>query len=413
KFGKVMKNYQIIILILTIIFLDIKAQNSVYVNNNDVISYCYQPLISSLGLARINAINADGTNNRLILNASIGLCHQDWSPDTMKFAVVGYVDGGGTTWSIYTFNSNGTNFVRLTTTNNVWDSEPVWSSDMSKISFSRVYPNQNMKRELWLMNSDGSDQHYIGVEGWFARWSKDGAKFVYCSNKNNNNFDIYVCDTNGSNEQRLTNTAIDEMCPFYSPDGTEIAYTAGSSTNLNICEIYKMKSNGTNVRQLTNNNSFDYYPRWSPDGTMFAFVSDRHETDRHEIYIMDTSGANVQRVTYSPANVTAVNPVWRQGQTTPVKNINNIVPEECKLFQNYPNPFNPSTKIKFQIKEEGFVTLKVYDILGKEIATLVNDNLKAGEFEVSFSNNKLPNGVNFYKLETEKFQDTKRMLLIK
>jgi|WetSurMetagenome_2_1015567.scaffolds.fasta_scaffold02154_2 Tol biopolymer transport system component len=406
-----MKYCQIILLILSIIYQEVKAQNSAYVNNNDVISYCYQPLIPSLGLPRINAINVDGTNNRQIINPSIGLCHQDWSPDTMKFAAVGYVSSS--TWSIYTFNSNGTNFVRLTNTNNVFDTEPVWSDDMSKISFSRVYPNQNMKRELWLMNSDGSNQHYIGIEGWFAKWSKDGRKFVYCSNKNNNNFEIYICETNGTNEQRLTNTTVDEMCPMYSPDGTEIVYTAGSSTNLSICEIYKMNSNGTGIRQLTNNNSFDYYPRWSPDGTMFVFVSDRHETDKNEIYVMDTSGTNVQRVTYSPPNVTSVNPVWRQEKSTQINNLNNIVPENCKLFQNYPNPFNPSTKIKFQIKESGFVSLKIFDVLGKEIATLVNDKLKAGEFEVSFSSNKLTSSVNFYKLETGKFNDVKKMVMIK
>jgi Tol biopolymer transport system component len=406
-----MKTFQIILFILSLIYQEVKAQNAAYTNNNDVISYCYQPMIPSLGLSRIYAINFDGTNNRQLISTSIGLCHQDWSPDTMKFSAVGYVSSS--TWSIYTFNSNGTNFIRLTTANNVWDSEPVWSPDMNKISFSRVYPNQNMKKELWLMNSDGSNQHYIGIEGWFAKWSKDGAKFLYCSDKTNNNFDIYTCDTNGTNEQRLTYLTVDAMCPVYSPDGREIAYTAGSSNTLSICEIYKMNSNGTNVRQLTNNNSFDYYPRWSPDGTMFAFVSDRHESEKFEIYTMDTSGADVQRITYTPANVTAVNPVWRQGPITKIRNINNIVPDNCMLFQNYPNPFNPSTKIKFRIREAGFVTLKVYDILGKEIATLVNDKLKAGEFEVSFSGNKLASGINFYKLESGKFKVTKKLIYLK
>jgi hypothetical protein len=298
------------------------------------------------------------------------------------------------------------------------DSEPVWSSDMSKISFSRVYPNQNMKRELWLMNSDGSNQHYIGIEGWYAKWSKDGRKFLYCSKKTNNYFDIYTCDTNGTNEQRLTYLSVDAMCPAYSHDGKEIVYTAGSSSVLNICEIYKMKSDGTGIRKLTNNNSFDYYPRWSPDGTKFAFVSDRHEAGKFEVYIMDTSGVNVQRVTYSPVNITAINPVWRRGQTTPVKEFNNIVPEECKLFQNYPNPYNPSTNITFQINEPGYVSLKIYNILGKEISELVNCKLQSGKYKIPFSINLYANGgtssgIYFYTLKTNKFSDTKKMMILK
>jgi hypothetical protein len=93
-------------------------------------------------------------------------------------------------------------------------------------------------------------------------------------------------------------------------------------------------------------------------------------------------------------------------------------PNEYKLFQNYPNPFNPATKIKFQIKDSRFVTLKIYNILGKEIATLVNEKLNAGTYETQFSinsitNNQLSSGIYFYKLETESFSDVKRMVLIK
>ena len=180
-----------------------------------------------------------------------------------------------------------------------------------------------------------------------------------------------------------------------------------------------MNADGTGVRQLTDNNSFDYYPRWSPDGTMIAFVSDSHETNRNEIYIMDTSGANVQRVTYSPANVTAVNPVWRQGQTTGVRNINNIVPENCKLFQNYPNPFNPKTKIMFDVildsrfRGNDKVVLKAYDIMGREVQTLVNESLKPGTYEASLDGSMLNSGVYFYKLTSGNFSETKKMLLIK
>jgi hypothetical protein len=84
-----------------------------------------------------------------------------------------------------------------------------------------------------------------------------------------------------------------------------------------------------------------------------------------------------------------------------------------KLDQNYPNPFNPSTNISFQVPKNSFVTLKVYDILGREIATLVSKKLNAGEYEIPFSNNQLTSGVYFYRIEAEDYVNTKKMFMIK
>ena len=83
------------------------------------------------------------------------------------------------------------------------------------------------------------------------------------------------------------------------------------------------------------------------------------------------------------------------------------------LYQNYPNPFNPSTNIRFNIPGNSFVTLKVFDILGKEIATLVKEKLYAGEYEVSYTGTNLTSGVYFYKVEAGEFTDIKKMVLIK
>ena len=82
------------------------------------------------------------------------------------------------------------------------------------------------------------------------------------------------------------------------------------------------------------------------------------------------------------------------------------------LSQNYPNPFNPSTKIDYSIKEEGQVTLKVYDILGREIATLVNENKPAGNYTVEFNAANLPSGVYIYKLTAGKFTAVKKLILL-
>ena len=84
-----------------------------------------------------------------------------------------------------------------------------------------------------------------------------------------------------------------------------------------------------------------------------------------------------------------------------------------ELKQNYPNPFNPSTKIKFDIPKGSLVRLKVYDMLVREVAELVNEKLAAGVYEYEWSGVGLPSGVYFYKLEAEDFVETRRMVLVK
>jgi photosystem II stability/assembly factor-like uncharacterized protein len=98
---------------------------------------------------------------------------------------------------------------------------------------------------------------------------------------------------------------------------------------------------------------------------------------------------------------------------TEVKQNCTEIPENFSLSQNYPNPFNPNTIIRFQIKDSRFVTLKIYDILGKEIATLVNEKQSPGTYEVSWDGSAYPSGVYFYKLISGDFTVTKKMLMIK
>jgi hypothetical protein len=96
-------------------------------------------------------------------------------------------------------------------------------------------------------------------------------------------------------------------------------------------------------------------------------------------------------------------------------NGNSQTANDYSLSQNYPNPFNPSTSIKYSIPVSGFVTLKVYDILGNEVASLVNANQNAGQYSVDFNTSSLnlSSGVYFYKLSTGNFTDVKKMSLIK
>jgi hypothetical protein len=97
------------------------------------------------------------------------------------------------------------------------------------------------------------------------------------------------------------------------------------------------------------------------------------------------------------------------------------ISESYQLSQNYPNPFNPSTKIKYTLTTSSFVTIKVYNLLGNEIVTLVNGIKPAGTFEVDFNASEIPSGIYFYKLEAgnflsgsgESFVHTKKMMLLK
>ncbi len=91
----------------------------------------------------------------------------------------------------------------------------------------------------------------------------------------------------------------------------------------------------------------------------------------------------------------------------------NSLPEEYLLKQNYPNPFNPTTTISFSIGRAEFVTLKVYDILGKEVATLFNNFLNQGNYNFDFNASSLSSGVYLYRLQTESFSQTKQMILLK
>lgn len=115
--------------------------------------------------------------------------------------------------------------------------------------------------------------------------------------------------------------------------------------------------------------------------------------------------------------------LWKRplSEVVGIKSMNSKIPNSFSLSQNYPNPFNPSTNIKYQIARSDFVTLKIFDILGKEVTTLVNEKQSPGTFEVNWNATEYPSGVYFYKLITvdpeaspgQVYTETKRMVLIK
>jgi hypothetical protein len=101
------------------------------------------------------------------------------------------------------------------------------------------------------------------------------------------------------------------------------------------------------------------------------------------------------------------------GNLTGITQINSNIPDGYKLYTNYPNPFNPSTRIRFDLRSGSDVNLVVYDILGKVVNEVLNQNLSPGSYEVEWSAENLTSGVYLYRLTTKEFTDTKKMILSK
>ena len=88
-------------------------------------------------------------------------------------------------------------------------------------------------------------------------------------------------------------------------------------------------------------------------------------------------------------------------------------PAKYSLEQNYPNPFNPSTVIEYQIPAESRVSLKVFDVLGREVKTIVDKNQSAGKYKINFNAGRLSNGIYYYRLTSGNFVKTKKMIVLK
>lgn len=115
----------------------------------------------------------------------------------------------------------------------------------------------------------------------------------------------------------------------------------------------------------------------------------------------------------SPVSVTGSGGALRTNCITAMQPLSNEIPKEFKLYQNYPNPFNPTTHLRFAVSEPRFVKLIIYDMLGIEVAILVNEQLNPGIYEVEWDGSNYPSGVYFYQLNAINYRETKRLVLVK
>lgn len=112
-------------------------------------------------------------------------------------------------------------------------------------------------------------------------------------------------------------------------------------------------------------------------------------------------------------NTTAVGTGEDEGGDNVLASNDEIIPKEYSLKQNFPNPFNPTTNIRYDIPSDNFVTIKIYDILGKEVMNLVNKFKQAGRYIISFNANNLPSGIYFYKIKAGSFEQVRKMVMVR
>ena len=316
---------------------------------------------TTLGPPQIHVMNVDGSNDHVV---SLCFDQGNWvpciayhfnpafSPDGNFVAY--YDDDGWTDSDIYVVSTDNNNFYKKVITDPVTNEYfHDWSPTEDKLIFTSYFFNDTIDYDGELCNMDSNGENWIRLTydnfiNGSARYSPDGERVAYVSNNQENKWEIYLMNKDGGNKIQLTNNEIDEG--FYGlswvPNGQSILFGADD-------QIFSLDIESGNITQITNDDHSNRYPEWI------------------EIDLTDVN-----------------------------EEINE--PTEFNLLNIYPNPFNSTAVIEYSINENYKVVIKVFDILGKEIAELVNKEQNAGKYKLTFNADeyRLSSGIYFCYLSS-------------
>jgi len=179
---------------------------------------------------------------------------------------------------------------------------------------------------------------------------------------------------------------------------TRLLWDANTEPDLSLYEIWRKIDNGnwSNIGTSTTNSYDDIDYFWGGHITLYYKIRVKDTQNKYSVFSNEIIGLG----TIAPKVAGKYN-----------NEIENIY--EYYLSSNYPNPFNPSTVIHYEIPNDGLVTIKVYDELGREVKTLVNLYQNKGKYDINFEASQLTSGIYFYRLQSGSFVSTKKMLLLK
>ncbi|HEY0407830.1 MAG TPA: DUF4214 domain-containing protein [Pyrinomonadaceae bacterium] len=267
------------------------------------------------GNSEIYVMNSDGSSQTRLTNDPAFDGDPAWSPDGTRLLFVSTRDGNE---EIYVMNADGSSQTRLTA-NSALDRTPAWSPDGAQIAFASN--RDSAQFDIFIMNSNGSSPVNISRGGGAADyqepdWSPDGARIAcsqaFVQNNVRGPYGVLVMTASGNNQTRLTLAGNTDINPRWSPDGAKLVFTSDRTGNFGSLEIFLMNADGSNQLRLTNNTGENSRPCWSPDGAKIAFQSNKGLS--FDIYTMNADGGNQAALFLNSTD--EFQPVWQGVSTT-------------------------------------------------------------------------------------------------